>query len=167
MATYKFDPLTGKYLIISDDLSFAVFTDVADYAPGSTAIFTAENVDVGGTVEFTVTHSVGSGLDGLWGTLDDELGSALSGSDPWVVTDGGSGDLDGVANGVITTSWYVNADAANQSFLLTAADTANGVMATTSFTDFDADRSDQRKYCSSSTAPFSRPMSTSSVRERV
>ncbi|WP_210235147.1 hypothetical protein [Mesorhizobium sp. M4B.F.Ca.ET.214.01.1.1] len=54
---------------------------------------------------------------------------------PWVVTDGGAGDLDGTVNGKIQTSWYVNSDAANQAFVLTATDQADGRVATVNFTD--------------------------------
>ncbi|WP_210242677.1 SdrD B-like domain-containing protein, partial [Bradyrhizobium ivorense] len=133
MATYKFDSATGTY-VLSDDL-LLVSTDLSDYAPGSTATFTATKVAPGGAVQFTVWHSIGPGPDGIWGTIDDQLGAPLSGGDPWIVTDGGAGDLDGVVNGTITTSWYVNADAANQSFLLTADEPALGLKATTSFTD--------------------------------
>ncbi|MCA6122782.1 hypothetical protein J6500_12870 [Bradyrhizobium sp. WSM 1704] len=133
MATYKFNSATGTYTL-SDEL-FLVSTDQSDYAPGSTATFTAGNVTAGGSIQFTVLHAISPGPDGIWGTIDDEIGAPLSGSDPWTVTDGGVGDLDGVINGSITTSWYVNADAANQSFLLTADDPALGLKATTSFTD--------------------------------
>ncbi|MGY4320585.1 MSCRAMM family protein [Bradyrhizobium sp. JR3.5] len=133
MATYKYDPATGTY-VLSDDL-FSVTTDLSDYAPGSTASFTAWNVTPGGSIQFTVWHTIGAGPDGIWGTADDQLGTPLSGSTPWTVTDGGFGDLDGTVNGSITTSWYVNSDAANQSFLLTASDGTTGLLATTGFTD--------------------------------
>jgi hypothetical protein len=132
MATmYTYDATTGTY-VLSDTGTFvfdaagayvqslSVSTDLADYAPGSTATFTA-NVDVGDTVTFNVT---------------DVAGTAVSGtSHPWTITDGGAGDLDGVANGVIQTSWAVGLDAANQAFVLSASDLTNGLTATTSFTD--------------------------------
>ena len=136
----------------------SVTTNQADYAPGQTAIFTS-NSSVGGAVQYRVAHTTGVGADGIWGTADDELGPSLSGSLPWYVVDGGAGDLDGVANGAITTSWFVNSDALNQSFLLTAQqveaggdgafgtadDVAVGTAATTSFTDDDG-QSDQPRY---------------------
>ncbi len=112
-----------------------VTTDQTDYVPGSTATFTATNVAVGGTVAFDVAHVVDAGADGLVGTADDTLANDLSGTAPWTVTDGGAGDLDGIANGVIVTSWNVGQDAANQSFVLSATDTATGATATTTFTD--------------------------------
>jgi hypothetical protein len=130
------------------DQSLAITTDQADYSPGSTATFTASNVAVGDAVQFSVAH-LDPGPDGSVGTADDRLTHDLTGTtQPWTVTDGGTGDLDGLANGVITTSWYVNADAANQAFLLTAQEKtagADGVIgtsddavvatATTTFTD--------------------------------
>jgi len=56
MATYKYDPATGTYVLTNDP--FSVTTDYADYAPGSTAVFTATNVTLGGAVQFTVTIRV-------------------------------------------------------------------------------------------------------------
>src|SRR5262249_46371822 len=67
---------------------------------------------------------------------DDVLTYDLTGTGtPWTVTDGGVGDLDGVRNGAIQTSWYVNSDASNQAFVLTTTDAATGATTTTSFTD--------------------------------
>src|SRR4029079_9875680 len=65
---------------------------------------------------------------------DDTLANDLSGLDAFIITDGGAGDLDGVANGTIVTSWNVNQDAADQAFLLTATDGSGGIASTT-FTD--------------------------------
>jgi hypothetical protein len=119
MATYTLDPTTGTY-VLSDDQSFSVTTDQPDYAPGSTATFTA-NVVAGDTITFDVI---------------DVAGTAVSGTNqPWTVTDGGAGDLDGVANGVIQTSWAVGQDAAGEAFVVSATDQAAGLMATASFTD--------------------------------
>ncbi|MBR1126690.1 SdrD B-like domain-containing protein [Bradyrhizobium iriomotense] len=134
MATYVWDPASGTYVLSSDSL-LTVSTNLADYSPGSTALITATNVTLGGAVQFSVLHSSGPGLDGVWGTLDDDMGTPLSGSTPWIVVDGGAGDLDGAINGSIITSWYVNDDAFGQSFLLTASDPAAAGIATTSFTD--------------------------------
>lgn len=98
-------------------------TNQYDYPPGSTAIFTAYGYDVGTTLKFLVQHVNNPGADGLWGTLDDILGdNSGQGHTPWYVTDGGLGDLDGIANGNIITSWYVNPDdSLNEQFLLTAS----------------------------------------------
>src|SRR5262245_57763443 len=97
-----------------------------DYAPGETVGITASNVAVGGAVTFDVEHVLAGGM-----AVSDLTGTGT----PWTVTDGGAGDLDGVANGVIQTSWYVNSDASNQAFVLTATDAASGATATTNFTD--------------------------------
>jgi hypothetical protein len=98
-------------------------TDQTDYAPGETATFTATNVAMGGSVEFVVTDT------------DTSDGTVSGTSQPWTVTDGVTGDLDGEANGTIVTSWLVGQDAANQAFLLSATDTATGELATAAFTD--------------------------------
>jgi hypothetical protein len=112
-----------------------VTTDYSDYAPGSTAIFTAANLEIGGTVEFSVAH-VTAGPDGIAGTADDQLRHDLSGTtSAWRVIDGGAGDLDGVANGVIVTSWQVGQDALNQAFQMSATNVASGEQATAAFTD--------------------------------
>ncbi|WP_413704132.1 DUF5801 repeats-in-toxin domain-containing protein [Pseudomonas sp. Pseusp16] len=122
-----------------------VTTDLKDYAPGSTAIITASGFAAGSTVTLEVDHAIGAGADGVWGTSDDVLNTNTgAGHEPWSVTDGGAGDLDGQVNGSVTTSWYVNPDdSAGATFLLTAASagadgvvgTADDVVATASFTD--------------------------------
>ncbi|WP_256587351.1 DUF5801 repeats-in-toxin domain-containing protein, partial [Pseudomonas sp. FW300-N1A1] len=122
-----------------------VTTDQSDYAPGSTATFTASGFAAGSTVAFEVEHATGAGADNVWGTPDDVLNTNTGeGHEPWYVTDGGAGDLDGKVNGSITTSWYVNPDdSVGATFLLTAASagadgvsgTADDAVATTSFTD--------------------------------
>src|SRR5262245_32641311 len=95
---------------------FTVSTDQPDYAPGSIAVFTAANTSVGGSVDFLVSH-LDAGTDGLYGTADDLLLSDISGTGAlWTVVDGGEGDLDGLANGIVETSWLVGADALNQTF---------------------------------------------------
>ncbi|WP_335949922.1 hypothetical protein [Salipiger bermudensis] len=114
---------------------FSVTTDKADYAPGETAIITASGVDVGGSLTFEVDHISDPGPDGIYGTSDDittDLGG--SGHESWTIVDGGEGDLDGIANGVIVTEWYVDPDdSLNETFLLTASDGADTAYA--SFTD--------------------------------
>ena len=122
-----------------------VTTDQQDYAPGSTATITAGGLAPGSTVTFEVDHAVGAGADSVWGTPDDVLDTNTGdGHEPWSVTDGGAGDLDGQVNGSVTTSWYVNPDdSAGATFLLTAASagadgasgTADDAVATASFTD--------------------------------
>ncbi|MHC2335471.1 beta strand repeat-containing protein [Bradyrhizobium sp. USDA 4454] len=128
MATYKFDPATGTYILVGDAAllsdpaiaNYSLVTDRPDYSPGSTALFTA-NVGVGDTVTFNVV---------------DVAGTPVSGTNaPWAVTDGGAGDLDGLVNGVIQTNWLVGQDAAGEAFVLSATDQAAGLMMTTAFTD--------------------------------
>ncbi|MBV7554702.1 hypothetical protein KW841_20375 [Pseudomonas sp. PDM28] len=134
---------------VSHDWTFTyiptVTTNLKDYAPGSTAIITASGFAAGSTVTLEVDHAVGAGADSVWGTSDDVLDTNTgAGHEPWSVTDGGAGDLDGQVNGSVTTSWYVNPDdSAGATFLLTAASagvdgvigSGDDAMATTSFTD--------------------------------
>ncbi|HJS37726.1 MAG TPA: hypothetical protein VJ789_06295, partial [Burkholderiales bacterium] len=133
-------------------LTPTVGTDLLDYAPGSTATITAENFIIGSTLEFQVLHVTDPGDDGVYGTLDDLLGdNSGAGHETWIITDGvrtagadgvlgtadDGGDLDGVADGNITTTWYVNPDdSLGATFLLTAIGDG-GETATTSFTDAD------------------------------
>lgn len=126
-------------------------TNKSDYAPGETSIITADGFASGSTLTFNVQHVIDTGYDGIWGTPDDTLGDNTgAGHEPWTITDGGAGDLDGVANGSIQTEWYVNPDdSLNETFLATAQqvetgsdgafgtvdDVSVGDPATTSFTD--------------------------------
>ena len=123
----------------------SVSTHLEDYAPGSTAIVTATGFSTGSTITFEVDHVLDAGTDGVYGTSDDTL-AELGGSGhlPWSVTDGGAGDLDGLANGTIVTSWYVNPDdSAGATFHLSArgsgadgiAGTQDDQLAYDSFTD--------------------------------
>ncbi|MBW0158070.1 hypothetical protein, partial [Sedimentimonas flavescens] len=126
-------------VILSDDQilddGLAVSTDKDDYAPGSTAFFTASGLEDGASVTFEVEHVSDAGEDGVLGTADDvviDLGG--DGHDSWTVTDGGDGDLDGLANGTVVTSWYVNPDdSAGERFLVSASSGSDTAYAT--FTD--------------------------------
>ena len=115
---------------------FDLSADKLDYLPGEYAIFTATGTIVGGVLELQVQHVSGPGADGVYGTLDDVLdagmdgvfgtaddgsGTTGEGHDPFYITDGGVGDLDGVVNGSIQASWYVNPDdSLGETFLATA-----------------------------------------------
>ena len=113
-----YSPLFNQSSLLIPDVS----TDLADYPPGSTAIISANHFLPGSDITFQVVHIIGPGADGKLGTLDDILGNNTgSGHKAWVVTDGGNGDFDGIANGLVQTSWYVNPDdSLNETFLLTA-----------------------------------------------
>ena len=113
-----YSPLFNQSSLLIPNVS----TDLADYPPGSTAIISANHFFPGSDITFQVVHIIGPGADGKLGTLDDVLGNNTgSGHEAWVVTDGGNGDLDGIANGLVQTSWYVNPDdSLNETFLLTA-----------------------------------------------
>jgi protocatechuate 3,4-dioxygenase beta subunit len=105
----------------------ALTTDLDDYPPGATAIITGENFDPGETIELQVLHT-------------DDIPNTGGGHDPWQVTDGGAGDLDGVVDGNFQTTWYVNPDdSADSAFELTATGLSSGETATYHFTDAGAD----------------------------
>ncbi|NBR07663.1 MAG: hypothetical protein EBT92_18130, partial [Planctomycetes bacterium] len=121
-----------------------VSTDLLDYAPGSTALITADNFKVGSEVVFQVSHMISAGTDGAWGTSDDVVDAEKNvmspDHQPWSVTDGVwwmvnagadniegtsddviAGDLDKCQNGSIKTNWFVNPDdSIGATFKLTA-----------------------------------------------
>jgi autotransporter-associated beta strand protein len=134
----RLEPLDARML-----LAATVFTDHADYAPGSTAFITAasdgaadHNFAVGEAIQFQVSRT-------------DGISDHAPGNLPWVVVDGSSGftpyqdpsgqwiypDLDAVANGQVETSWYVDRQYANAKLLLTATGLSTGEVATHAFTD--------------------------------
>src|SRR5262245_14336646 len=79
-------------------LAAEVWTDQLDYSPGQTAIISGSGFPVGGMIHLEVTRADGTPEgtpDNPWNIIDG-------------VTDGGVGDLDGVADGNFTTQWYVN-----------------------------------------------------------
>ena len=81
---------------------------------------------MGATISFFVAH-LDAGPDGEYGTRDDLYTYDLSGTgETWTVTDGSDEDEDGAVNGTVVTTWYVNQDAANQTFIVYAADAASG-----------------------------------------
>src|SRR3954447_18879094 len=74
--------------------SMTVTTDEADYAPGSTATFTAAGINSGSAVAFQVTDlPSGPGANGIVDVYA-----------PFSVTDGGTGDLDAIANGTVVAN---------------------------------------------------------------
>ncbi len=118
-----------------DSATLTVTTDTADYPPGATAVITATGMEAGAALTFCVMHVESAGVDGIWGTADDVIRQTDGeGHEPWVVVDGGAGDLDGMVNGSITTAWYVNPDdSASERFLLSVASSQSSAYAT--FTD--------------------------------
>ena len=108
---------------IEADLEATVTTDKSDYAPGSTAQISGSNFQPGETIQLQVLHNDGTPNTG-------------GGHDPWFVTDGGVGDLDGLVDGKFQTIWYVNPDdSLNSSFDLTAVGLNSGIFASNTFTD--------------------------------
>jgi hypothetical protein len=114
-------------------LSATVWTDQADYQPGDTAYISGSGFALGETVELQVLH-----IDGTPNTG--------AGHDPWYVTDGVrgdfnndgimDGDLDGIADGNIQTTWYVNPDdSVGSTFEVTATGLTSGATDSTTFTD--------------------------------
>ena len=100
-----------------------VATDHVDYAPGSTAHIFASDFQAGEAVQFQVLHNDGTPNTG-------------NGHTPWTVVDGGADDLDGLMNGNIHTTWYVDPDdSAGSSFELTASGLTSGEFANAFFTD--------------------------------
>ena len=111
-----------------------VVTDKDDYAPGATAQITASGFALGSTIAFSIADDPNRpGDDG-----DADV------YQPFAITDGGAGDLDGVVNGQVVTSWLVptdnngtgsgTPDALNATLNLTATG-SDGRVATTIFTD--------------------------------
>jgi hypothetical protein len=94
----------------------SVTTDRTDYAPGSTATFTARDFSAGTKIQFQV---VNLGADGLYGTRDDLVYKA------WIVADGSSADASGLA-GVVETSWILPASARDRDLRLIATEDTNG-----------------------------------------
>src|SRR5262249_717067 len=76
-------------------LAAQVWTDKLDYAPGETAIISGSGYAPGETIHLEIVRT-----DGLPEGTPDNPWDIIDG-----VTDGGTGDLDGVADGKFTTSW--------------------------------------------------------------
>jgi hypothetical protein len=95
----------------------AVATDLLDYAPGSTAYFSASGFVAGEAVTFQVAHATDGATDAPWTVIDDSAEDA----DP--------------AAGSVRTSWYVDpAFAAGQTLIVTATGEL-GDTASAMFTD--------------------------------
>ena len=105
--------------------SMTVTTDKADYAPGSTATFIVAGVNSGNLVAFQIADLVSD--PGINGIADVYA--------PFSVTDGGLGDSDSLANGVIVTQWHVPSDGSATDATLQLTATSGSQTATTTFSD--------------------------------
>src|SRR5262245_39521264 len=75
-------------------LTATVATGQIDYSPGETAFISGSGFEIGETIQLQVLHTDGTPNTG-------------EGHEPWYVVDGGDGDLDGIADGNLQTTWYV------------------------------------------------------------
>jgi len=103
----------------------SLWTDLLDYRPGATAYISGAGFEAGESIQLQVLHQDGN--------------NSGAGHTPWIVTDGGEGDLDGQADGSFTASWYVNPDdSLDATFDATATGLSSGLFAATTFTDSNA-----------------------------
>jgi hypothetical protein len=103
-------------------LSANVWTDETNYATGATAVFYGNGFEPGETLQFHVVH-----IDGKPDVDSSHL--------PFLVTDGGPGDLDSRADGKFKTTWFVSADNADSTLMLTVTGLSSGATAAVVFTD--------------------------------
>ena len=105
--------------------SMTVTTDKADYAPGSTATFIVAGVNSGSSVAFQIADLASD--PGINGIADVYA--------PFSVTDGGTGDADGLANGAVVAQWQVPADGSATGAVLQLTATSDSQTAITTFSD--------------------------------
>ncbi|MFK4539623.1 VCBS repeat-containing protein [Bradyrhizobium ottawaense] len=105
--------------------SLSVMTDSADYAPGSTATFTAAGVPSGALVTFNIVDLLSS--PGANGVADLYT--------PFTIKDGGIGDMDGLGNGTVVAQWQVPADGRATGATLQLTATSGTQTGTTTFRD--------------------------------
>jgi len=105
--------------------SLTITTDQPDYEPGSIATFTVSGVHPGSSVAFQIADL--SSDPGFNGVVDIYT--------PFRVTDGGTGDMDHVANGTVIATWQVPADGSATGARLLATVASDGQTATTTFSD--------------------------------
>ena len=128
-------------------LSAVVATDLPDYAPGDTALISAYNDNSTTSSDFAAGELVKFQV-----VRTDGIEDFPSGNLPWFVRDGqaehledsdgdGSldllvkGDSDGVENGAVGSSWFVEGQYAGATLRLTAQGQTSGAVATHDFTD--------------------------------
>ncbi|WP_156952343.1 N,N-dimethylformamidase beta subunit family domain-containing protein, partial [Bradyrhizobium sp. WSM1743] len=105
--------------------SLSVIADKSDYAPGSTATFTATGLWPGASIKFQIADL--SSAPGANGIADIYT--------PFTIKDGGAGDLDGRADGTVVAEWQVPADGRATSATLQLTATSGGQTSTTTFAD--------------------------------
>ena len=105
--------------------SLSVTTDKTDYAPGSTATFTVTGIASGSSVKFRLADV--SNAPGVNGIADVYT--------PFKITDGGTGDSDGVVNGTVVAQWQVPADGRATGAVLQLTAVSGSQTATTTFSD--------------------------------
>ncbi|MDQ0322363.1 VCBS repeat-containing protein [Pararhizobium capsulatum DSM 1112] len=105
--------------------SLSVSTDKADYAPGSTATFVVSKVAPGSSVAFGIADLASD--PGVNGVADVYA--------PFSVRDGGVGDSDGLANGVVVAHWRVPSDGSATNAMLRLTATSGNQTASTTFSD--------------------------------
>src|SRR6516225_1628336 len=103
--------------------SMIVTTDKPDYAPGDIATFVVAGVGSGSSVTFQVADLT-PGINGIAVVYA-----------PFSVTDGGTGDADGLANGTVVATWQVPADGSATGATLQLTATSDGQTAITTFSD--------------------------------
>src|SRR5262245_41454836 len=106
--------------------SVTLLTDQHSYLPGDTVVINGSGFAVGETVDLNMART-------------DGVAIVAPGVSHWQVTDGGSGDLDGVADGNIQTSWYVDDQFLGTTLNLTATGLTSGLSGQTTFSDGSAD----------------------------
>ncbi|MFK4577978.1 DUF4082 domain-containing protein [Bradyrhizobium ottawaense] len=105
--------------------SLSVMTDSADYAPGSTATFTAAGIRSGASVTFNIADFLSS--PGANGIADLYM--------PFMIKDGGIGDTDGLANGIVIAQWQVPADGRATGATMRLTATSGAQTGTATFSD--------------------------------
>ena len=101
----------------------SVTTDKTDYAPGSTATLTATGDPIGGSVTFQIADLT-PGVNGIAAVYS-----------PFTVTDGGAGDSDTIANGVVVAKWQVPVDGTATGATLRLTATSDGRIVSATFSD--------------------------------
>ncbi|MDB5567130.1 N,N-dimethylformamidase beta subunit family domain-containing protein, partial [Caballeronia mineralivorans] len=105
--------------------SMTVTTDMADYMPGSTATLMVVGVNSGSSIAFQIADSASN--PGINGIADVYA--------PFNVTDGGTGDADGLTNGTVIAKWQVPADGSATGAVLQLIVTSDNHTAITTFSD--------------------------------